>query len=275
MRERLGQLVAAVSPPILSTFMARRLKRTGYFGDFHDWQVARGTSTGYQAGEILKKVRDALLQVKSGDAVYERDSVLFDEVQYAWPLLAGLLWIASRSGNCLNVLDFGGSLGSSYFQNRQFMSHLAQVQWSILEQEDFVRCGQSYFEDDVLKFFTSVEECVGMRSPDTLLLSSVLPYLESPYQVLDGLLSQKPAYVIIDRTPFLAGARDRLTVQKVPAEIYGGSYPAWFFSKSAFLQVMQRDYLLIAEFDALAGVIDLGDELAEDKGFIFVRRDRS
>lgn len=273
MRERLGQLVAALAPPLVTNYIGRCLKGTGYSGDFRDWQAAREVSGGYDSGHILAKVRAALSKVKSGEAVYERDSVLFDQVQYAWPLLAALLWIATRSGNRLNVLDFGGSLGSSYFQNRNFLGHLPRLQWSIVEQQDFVDCGKKEFEDEVLKFYGSVDACMGERSPDTLLLSSVLPYLESPYQVLDALLVHRPTYVVIDRTPFLAGARDRLTVQKVPDEIYGGSYPAWFFSRSKFLSRMENDYVMLAEFDALAGTIDLGDELAQDQGFIFVRRE--
>src|SRR5712691_3342391 len=92
----------------------------GLSGDYAAWEDAVHASTGYDSEVILEKTRTALLQVKNGQAVYERDSVVFDEVQYAWPLLAGLLWIATRSGGKLDVLDFGGSLGSTYFQNRAF-----------------------------------------------------------------------------------------------------------------------------------------------------------
>ena len=56
--------------------------------------------------------------------VYERDSVLFDTIRYSWPLLSDLLRAASEDQNHLSVLDFGGSLGSSYYQNRVFLSHL-------------------------------------------------------------------------------------------------------------------------------------------------------
>jgi len=34
---------------------------------------------------------------------------------------------------------------------------------------------------------------------------------------------------------FIAGDKDRLTVQHVPASIYRASYPAWFFSWERFL----------------------------------------
>lgn len=34
---------------------------------------------------------EATLKVKRGEAVFERDSVLFDEIQYSWPVTAALI----------------------------------------------------------------------------------------------------------------------------------------------------------------------------------------
>ncbi len=61
----------------------------------------------------------ATRKVVAGEAVYERDSVVFDHLEYAWPLLACLLQIAAERRS-LRVIDFGGSLGSSWRQNRRF-----------------------------------------------------------------------------------------------------------------------------------------------------------
>ena len=134
-------------PPIAGELLKHFTMRCGYFGNYSCWYKACQDSTGYDSNVILNKVRDALLKVKNGDAVYERDSVLFDEVQYSWPLMAGLLWIASCGNNCLNLIDFGGSLGSSYFQNRKFLGHLCEFYWNVVEQEKFVKCGRELFED--------------------------------------------------------------------------------------------------------------------------------
>jgi len=272
MNTKLKKLIIDCLPPLCWRLYRRTVTRSGYFGDYQNWQAAQQASTGYDADQILERVRSSLLRVKQGEAVYERDSVLFDTVQYAWPLLAGLLWIASCSGNRLNLLDFGGSLGSSYFQNRQFLSHLPEFAWSIVEQEKFVQCGREHFEDDALRFFFTVEQCLAERQPNAVLLSSVLPYLESPYELLGMIMAQGFDYLIIDRTPLLAGAEDRLTVQHVPTEIYPARYPAWMLSRQKLLGVLERKYELVAEFDALAGEIDLGNDLAQDKGFIFRKR---
>ena len=82
---------------------------------------SKSTLHRIRAQDILDKVLAATLKVKQGQAVFERDSVLFDEIEYSWPLLAGLMWAAASNGGKLNVLDFGGALGSSYYQNRKFL----------------------------------------------------------------------------------------------------------------------------------------------------------
>ena len=259
-------------PPICFTAYQRVLKKSGYFGDFRSWADAQNASTGYDSEAILNVVKTALLKVKNGEAVYERDSVLFDEVQYSWPLLSSLLWIASCNGNRLNLLDFGGSLGSSFFQNRTLLGHLTKLSWSVVEQENFVHCGRDFFEDQFLKFYFTIDECLEARHPDSILLSSVLPYMEDPYELLAHIIKQKITYIVIDRTPILDGVKDRLTVQHVPAEIYYARYPAWILGRDKLLKMFENDYELVMHFDALAGSIFLGDTFAYDKGFVFKLR---
>jgi putative methyltransferase (TIGR04325 family) len=213
-------------------------------------------------------VRDALLKVKAGEAVYERDSVLFDTIQYSWPLLAGLLWTASRNGNRLNLVDFGGSLGSSYFQNRKFFEHLSELRWNIVEQGHFVECGKRHFEDGRLAFYRDLGECCREQQPGTIILSSVLQYLEHPFDLLKEIFSFGFEVIIIDRTPFLEGGEDMITVQKVPPEIYEASYPARFFSEEKFLRFFSGNYDLVADFETA----DKANIRSSFKGLIFKHR---
>lgn len=259
-------------PPVVLKFLKRKVGRQVYSGDFSSWEEAQLASGGYDSVTILNKVRDALLKVKQGEAVYERDSVLFDEPQYSWPLLAGLLWIASLNGNRLNLIDFGGSLGSTFYQNRKFLEHLPELRWSIVEQQNFVECGKQLFETDQLKFYCTLDECMAARHPDTILLCSVIPYLEEPYELLQEVVAKGFTYIILDRTYFLDSGADRLTVQRVPPQIYTASYPAWFLNKEKFLRFLEPTYELVAEFEALAGKIPLVNACAFEKGFVFRKR---
>jgi putative methyltransferase (TIGR04325 family) len=270
-------LLKEIFPPALIRLFSTCLnKRYGFRGDYSSWEEARAASDGYDAEGILPKVKDALLKVKVGQAIYERDSVIFKEIHYSWPLLAGLMWVAAQQGGNLNLLDFGGSLGSTYFQNRKFLLALPNVSWSIVEQDRFVDEGKKQFENETLRFYKNLDSCIRETNPHCILFSSVLQYLESPYALLQQVKALSLPFILIDRTGFIESGKDRLTVQKVHPAIYRASYPCWFFDRQKFLFFLDDRYDLIAEFDALAGTMRLDcGQVATDKGFIFRRRRHS
>ena len=262
----LRKWVKLIVPPIL--LLGYKLVRVnifgnlyGAFGYYRTWNEAIQASTGYGRDVILNKTKEALLKVKNGQAVYERDSVIFDEIQYAWPLLAGLMWVAAQNQGHLNVLDFGGSLGSTYFQNRTFLDSLPEVCWNIVEQPGHVKVGKEFFEDERLKFFSSIKGAVSESLPNVVILSGVLQYLERPYDVLSELMELGCEHIIIDRTPFWDGNEDRLCVQHVPPSIYPASYPMWIFCRSNFYAFVVGQKLdIIAEsssLDQIEGPVDL------------------
>src|ERR1700710_2101728 len=115
-------------PPFFFT-LVKKGGKYGWKGGYKNWQDAGNSSYHYDDAEILEKVKQALIKVRNGEAVFERDSVLFSEIQYSWPLLSALLWIITINKGKLKVADFGGSLGSTYFQNRKFLLGASVLQW--------------------------------------------------------------------------------------------------------------------------------------------------
>lgn len=111
-------------------------KQFGWFGDYSSWSVVKNECSGYEAANILNTVKSSVIKVRNGEAVYERDSVLFDEVTYS-PHLIEVLESSINNGK-LHVVDFGGSLGSSYFQHRNLFQDLIDFRWSVVEQSHFV-----------------------------------------------------------------------------------------------------------------------------------------
>lgn len=245
----------------------------GYFGDYSAWSDAAHDSTGYESDLIFNKVKDSLLKVQNGEAAYERDTVLFRKIQYSWPLLSCLLWIASRNNNRLNLLDFGGSLGSSYYQNRNWLNHLKEFKWNIVEQFRFVEYGKQHFADEQLRFFYSIDDCCLAEKPQAILLGSVLEYLEKPYEFLQKVLDYEFDYIIIDRTTFLLSDSDRLTVQVIPPEIYEASYPCWFLSVNKVLRMILQKYDLVVDFPVYAEPLEVpGVTEGRFLGFLFKKK---
>lgn len=238
----------------LNEFLKPFLGSSIYFkGRFHDWAVARANSTGYDSDLILEKVRKAQLKVKAGEAAFERDSVLFDRIYYSFPVLAALQYVALRDAGRLSVLDFGGALGSSYFQCQPFLRELEHLQWSVVEQANFVHCGKRLFIDDKLNFFDTIADCVAEKRPNVALLSSVLQYVPEPYAVLDEIMQSGIPVIVVDRTPYSNQDKDFITVQHVPKKIYPASYPCWVFSRARFQAHVDARYKIMTEFDSADG----------------------
>lgn len=256
-------------PPILIKLLKPKSKY-GFFGNYKTWEEAMKDAKGYDSPEILEKVKNSSLKVKNGEAIYERGSVVFDKIQYSWPLLASLLWIASQNNNELNIIDFGGSLGSSYHQNKEFLSHIKNLRWNIVEQTRFIDYGKRFFEDDKLSFFCNINESLSKSKSETFLALGVIQYLENPYAFIQEIINHGFKYIIFDRTMFLKNLEtDRITVQKVTPQIYDASFPAWFLNEKKFLNMFTKKYTLIAEFKSLAGEVELDDNTkAIEKGFI-------
>jgi len=255
MNKTIKRTLKKIIPPIILDLI-KPIKRYGWFGNYENWEEVERLATGYDQDEIVETVRQSLLKVKNGDAVHERDSVLFEEIEYSWPLLCGLMFAAVNINGTLSVLDFGGSLGSTYYQNRNFLNNIEKVSWNIVEQEQFVAIGRMDFEDDKLHFYNTVEECFEKEVPNVLVLSSVLQYLKEPYQFLDKLLKNNFKYIIIDRTSFNLNPKenDKIKLQIVPPTIYKASYPCWFFNEKKILEKFKKfNYKIIEKFDAIDG----------------------
>jgi putative methyltransferase (TIGR04325 family) len=222
-----------------------------YLGDYPDFATAKAWSTGYEENVILERTRVALHKVRRGEAAYERDSVTFDTLELPIPLLQSLHRIAAEHEGRLSVLDFGGSLGSTYFQCRSALQNIPRLEWSIVELPAHVACGQREFTNDTLKFYPTIEACRQERKPSVLLLCGVLQYLPDPWDFLRQVAQHDFSWIIMDRTPFIEAERDRLTVEVVSPRIYPASYPAWFFSQARRAENLPARWNVEAEFDAL------------------------
>lgn len=232
-----------------------------YTGDYASFAEARASSNGYEESVILERTRAALHKVLRGEAAYERDAVTFDQLELPLPLLGLLNRVATEHQGCLSVLDFGGSLGSTYYQCRSALNHLPGLEWSIVELPAHVACGQREFANEQLKFYPAIQACRQERRPSVLLLSGVLQYLPEPWSFLREAATHGFDWIILDRTPFIDPEKDRLTVEVVSPRIYPASYPAWFFSRPRLAGNLPPGWRIEVEFDALDRQLLDGEEI--------------
>lgn len=238
MKATLRHLAKELLPPVLRRRLRGIAGGSRWSGDYADWQSASAAASGYHCGEILERVRGAAAAVRDGAALWERDSVCFHHEEYNWNLVACLMSVAAACAGSLHVLDFGGALGSSYFQHRKLLELVPECTWSVVEQRHFVDCGRSEFAGGGVEFFASMEQCLERRAVNVFLFSSVLQYMEDPYQLLEKVRGLSPAAIIVDRTPF-APHGERITVQRVPRRIYQASYACRFLDRSRVENILR------------------------------------
>lgn len=220
-------------------------KPYGYFGNYSSWEEAVKNSGSYDSESILQKVLDASELVRDQKATFERDGIAFQEA-FEWEALAYFKQIAVP-GQTLRILDFGGALGSHYFPVAAKLSDV-HFDWTIIEQEAFVTLGKAGFAAEKLHFSADLKETLSSAKFDMVLLGCVLPYLQDPYAILARILDAGPRYILIDKHPVIHKTNDRLTVQRIPPDIYPASYPAWFFAEKKFLHFMEG-YELAGSYD--------------------------
>lgn len=261
-------IIKSLTPPILGLVYRKLfIKKISFKGNY-TWKEAAQKTTGFHYNEILNRVKASAIKVKEGKAAYERDGVLHNKIDYSWPVLACLENVALLSDKCLHLIDFGGSLGTSYFQNRKFLKSLS-LKWNVVEQPHYVDCGKAEFENEHLKFEHTIEDVLKNGTVNCLLVSGSFQYLENPGEYIEKFKNHRFKFILFDRTSFIDD-ETRLTIQMVPASIYPASLPCWFFNEQNFINHFIDQYELVADFDSTDGSTRSSDNKRMYwKGFFF------
>ena len=275
--DKIKSIIKLFIPPIILRIISHNKRNAIQFQktDLLWEETLEQTSNGYSAENILTKCRDSLLKVQSGLYPYERDSVLFSEKEIFYPLLSCLFYVALKNDKKLNLIDFGGSLGSTYFQNRDILKQAGiTINWNIIEQDNFVKCGKEYFSNNELHFYNEINELSKESGKISIcIFSGVLAYLKEPYRIFDSIRLYDIKYIIIDRTFFLdSETEDILSIQTVPPEIYEASYPAWFLSLNKFFYFIEAKYNIVFKWDCLDNV-NIRSYKTSARGFFLERKD--
>ena len=217
-----------------------------WHGDF-TWKEVNDLSIGYNQVFIVEKIKDAILQAAKFPNCHERDGVVIEALPKLEKVAYWLKFFAVQKR--IDVVDVGGSLGSVYFAIKRFLEGF-DLHWYVVEQSIFVEYGKKYFENQNLMFFEDINECLDKSR--VVLLSSVLPYLEFPYQMID-FVCQKFQHIILERNAYVRGG-DRLTIQVVPKFIFPTVLPCWFFNEEKVINYfLERQFRLIDSFDGIGG----------------------
>lgn len=221
-----------------------------YSGPYARWEDALSHSTGWDSPIVLDMVSVATENLLKGSYEYERDGVNFAKKPPVDPLKSCLKDLA---GEVENIIDFGGGLGGTFFNNLDIYKN-REVNWIVIEQENFVKAGNllaDKYSVDV-DFINAFEE-VSVRKIDLVIFSGVLHYIENWASILNEAISRDAKYILVDRTPFHE-LGNQIFVQENPGYYQTKvSYPCWLLNLDQFMSSIQGYSLVrtwISPFDA-------------------------
>lgn len=209
-----------------------------YSGNYSNWDEVAQKCRGYDDEAIFEKVKRAALEVVAGRACYEQDSWLFYTRKYNYPLISYINYFFLLNGHLQKrIVDWGGSLGSTYYQNREFWNRQQiNYQWIVVEQPHFVEFGKEKISDSFLSFMHINE--IEVNNNDIVLMSSVLQYIPDYKDVLKQILDMQPLGVILERTP--VGKRERIVMEKIKEPIYNADYPARLLCEDDLVSYIEK-----------------------------------
>ena len=234
----------------MRSMVERLLGRNKYLSTFEDgfpnFKSASSACPGYNADVINEKSFEAARAVVKGEAAFERDGVLFTDPDPRTPVIEALRGAITAEG-ALRVLDIGGGLGSSYWQNAGALG-VDRLSWSVLERLDLVTMA-TQLPPHPVTYLDDLDAALESEW-DAVLLSSVLQYLPDPHSVLQQVDRSSCRTIIVDRTPIRDRAEDIVCVQHAPAHIYQASYPAWIFGRGT-LEASLPSFSIIDRFPGI------------------------
>ncbi len=117
------------------------------WGDYTCWDEANRECKGYDDEVIIKKVIESVQKKYCMVKLFwERDGYLFYKEKNIYPICATILKCAIQNRNQgVRILDIGGSLGSTYFQNKNYLTDVKNLEYIIAEQKTFYRLWEEIF----------------------------------------------------------------------------------------------------------------------------------
>ena len=227
---------------MLNKIISNLLGRVWVSGKYSSWESAKENSKGYENFKIFDQIKNIYVsKIKKYNfhEFYERDGLLFNKKIKDSELLFFVKQVY-KVNKKIKVVDFGGSLGSLYFSNYNFIKEYIN-EWSIVEQKNFVDFGNKFLKKNNFSFFYDLKKCIKNKSPNTAIFSGSLQYTEKPYNLLKIISKSKIDFILLHNIPFNITKKDQYRVQYVPKKIYDASYPITIFSFNFFLSFLKKN----------------------------------
>lgn len=165
------RIIKAILPPILwwgfsgfswkLKYLISNKKPTinGIYSNFSEVKSSKINSFEEKGGQefALEKIKIIQRETKLENfwSISQKDSTQID--QPGDISLISLVNSLISEGYFVNVIDFGGALGNTYFAQKQKIVN-STFSWNVIERKKLVEIGNQKFKNDKLKFFNDISE---------------------------------------------------------------------------------------------------------------------
>jgi putative methyltransferase (TIGR04325 family) len=210
------------------------------------WDFALNNSLNYNQDKLVNNIFLATQNVLNKKYSYESDGVNFNNLKIDHNFLESLKKCIKTDNTIL--LDFGGSLGTTFFKYHNLISINKSIEWFIVEQEKIFEKSKILNFPKNLKFFKNIDEI--QVKPDIILLGSVLQYIEHYKKLLKNLISLKPNYIFIERTIFSINNLESIYIQENYFNFKKTSYPVRAISLKLLKEFMLKaNYIVVNKYE--------------------------
>lgn len=265
----------AITPPIVwgaARSLGSRLRpgehRT-FRGPHASWDDAVRQSDGWSSDVVTQKALTAALAVRDGRAAWEQDGVVEEHVSHSSAILSLLVLASGDRKDRLDIVDFGGSFGTHYFQNRRFLDASGTpYTWHVVDLPNVVALGREHLATPALQFHADLREATSSHPPQAVLFSGSFQYLADPWPVVDQIQETGARHMALDRVLVSPNPRDEVFVQHPdPNRYYPATYPVRCFGVDALVErFSQRGWRLVERFS------NDRHRAFDHSGFLFTRR---
>ena len=271
-----GKIAQRALQKIRERKKAHKKKRSGRVSyddsKLTSFEAILSDSSGYNAEQILDRALSAAIEVRDGRGSHERDGVVFYTRETNWPLMGAIGLAAATRNRRITVLDFGGSLGTAFFQHKNLLDRFSGIDWRVVEQNNFVEAGRREMKVKGLSFFGSVEEATKGARPLVTYAGSSIQYVEEPMKTLREISLVTSQFLILDRIP-VSPDKSRLLRQVVEKHPYDASYPMHVLSQVEIEQSISEHWLLLASHECVGGRSRTSEGFPfEWRGLVFMRK---
>jgi putative methyltransferase (TIGR04325 family) len=206
---------------------------------------------GYES-QIL--VNSVIRKTQIFERAIKKDSIRLDLSSLRILVAITLLHPINRK---IKILDLGGAAGFHYLVAKKLTKN--EYDWHVIETPLMCEtANHSKLKNNELTFCSLAN--LNQKQFDLLFSSSSLQYMDNPLEVLKNILTLKPKFLFITRTP-MSNAQSFFYVQEsllssngpgpLPEDLKNQlvRYPISILPKSEYLNLITEHYSVIAEVD--------------------------